>query len=324
MKNFDNVIMFPGLQKRLENESLEALKDKRYDDALQSFNELLENDVDTHEIQMGKLICLMEIGNYDEVEDVCRALIAKEDQHFYDYIHIYLTCLFQTSQYRDLMEELDQIFEKSNIPTIYKNQFWQLYEISKKLLEDKEKQEIVQFMEDFKRATKQQDTTKQWSLVMMCQELEINGNLPFIRSLLIDDTIHPVVKTALLEWMRNQEVDARVEVSKFDTVESVKPNQLSTIMDDPFTVDIFNLLSGVEQDNPSQYELIQRVLKRYLYVLYPFMPDQALIPTVVNALIHIGKQYMGDVDSVEMDNNMDETIQQILQLEALYLSVIEE
>ncbi|QDP40777.1 tetratricopeptide repeat protein [Radiobacillus deserti] len=324
MKNRDNVILFPGLQKRLEDESLEALKEKRYEDALETFNALIENEVDSHEVHMGKLICLMELGNYLEVEEVCRRLMAKEDSYYYDYIHIYLTCLFQTSQYRDLMEELDLVFEREDIPSIYKNQFWQLYEISKKLLEDKEKQEIIHFMEEFKRAKKQQDTTKQWSLVMMCHDLELNENLPFIRSLLIDEAIHPVVKTALLEWLRKQDIDARVEITKFEQLESMKPNQLLPMMDTPLTKEILAALSEVEQNNPSQYELIKRVLKRYLYVLYPFLPSQDSISIIAEALVHIGKQYIGDIPSDETDQSVRNQIQQILQLEALYLSIIEE
>ena len=46
----ENVILFPKLQKRLEEESLFALQEKRYEEALSKLNLLLSYHIDNHEI----------------------------------------------------------------------------------------------------------------------------------------------------------------------------------------------------------------------------------------------------------------------------------
>ena len=58
----DNIILFPKWREMLEEESLQALKEKRYGTALKKLNKLIEHKVEDVEIFTGKLICLMELG----------------------------------------------------------------------------------------------------------------------------------------------------------------------------------------------------------------------------------------------------------------------
>src|SRR5690625_307338 len=67
-RNNEKIILFPKWREDLQAESLLALKEKRYTEALPKLNLLLAYNVNSHEIIIGKLICLMELGQYEEAQ----------------------------------------------------------------------------------------------------------------------------------------------------------------------------------------------------------------------------------------------------------------
>src|SRR5699024_7352147 len=100
MEDSGKVILFPKWKTQLEEESLTAIKEKEYREALQKLNKLIRYNVLNHETLIGKLICLIELGNYEEAQHMCEELISRKSEYYYQYVHIYLTLLFQTSQYQ--------------------------------------------------------------------------------------------------------------------------------------------------------------------------------------------------------------------------------
>src|SRR5690625_118339 len=111
-----NIILFPKWQKVLEEESVAAIKEKKFEDALEKLDNLLSYDVKNHDIYTGKLICLMELERYKEAQELCESLIEEKDSHYYQYIHIYLTLLFQTDQYDTLIDVVSVELESGNVP----------------------------------------------------------------------------------------------------------------------------------------------------------------------------------------------------------------
>ncbi|WP_176447538.1 tetratricopeptide repeat protein [Lentibacillus sp. CBA3610] len=98
-----------------------ALKEKRYEEALAKLDQLLGYGVQNHEVMIGKLMCLMELNRYKEAQDFCESLLIHKDEHYYHYVHIYLTILFQTSQYQLLMNQVEQELESDLVPAEMKN-----------------------------------------------------------------------------------------------------------------------------------------------------------------------------------------------------------
>jgi len=123
MEDSGKVILFPKWKTQLEEESLTAIKEKEYGEALQKLNKLIRYNVLNHETLIGKLICLIELGNYEEAQHMCEELISRKSEYYYQYVHIYLTLLYQTSQYQLLMEQIEYEHEKDEIPDPYKEQF---------------------------------------------------------------------------------------------------------------------------------------------------------------------------------------------------------
>src|SRR5699024_1513137 len=130
MPKNEKVVLFPKLKTTLENESLRLLQNKNYTEALSMLNQLIHYDIQSYEIIIEKIICLMELGRYTNTKYVFDKVMFKMNKHYYDYLHIYLTILFKTNQYEQLMKIVDHELDYKHVPTIIRDQFKQLYSLS--------------------------------------------------------------------------------------------------------------------------------------------------------------------------------------------------
>ncbi|WP_068674534.1 M48 family metallopeptidase [Oceanobacillus sp. Castelsardo] len=320
----DKIILFPKWKKELEKESLVALKEKKYDEALIKLDELINYHVDNHEIITGKLICLMELGEFNEAQNLCEDLLKLEDEHYYHYVHIYLTILFQTNQYNLLMDQVVYEFQKKDIPSLQREQFKQLYEISEKMNIDMNLEKEAILFEDLFKAVEENNFDEQWRQVEKLKSLNANPSNQIIE-LLVDDHVHPLAKTAIIEWLKGMEWMNEVEVSKFNVTLNVIPEELEWVKESEPIRATKVLLREIEQDNPSLYHLITKLLYDYTYVMYPIKPPKDDYIYIAEALELIGKEFLGITSNQtrEYTEKLDEYIDKIKFSESLYQSIID-
>ncbi|MDL4841702.1 tetratricopeptide repeat protein [Aquibacillus rhizosphaerae] len=323
----NNLILFPKWKSTLENESKEALKDKRYGDALQYLNKLSDYDVNSHEVLTGKLICLMELGEEEEAEELCEKLLDERNEHYYEYLHIYSTLLFQASKYAEVIELLDNELNGQHIPEPIKTQLIQVSDISKNLNADQKKELGTRHLSKLKKAVDDADVSAQWGIIEKLQSINVLPQTHFMEKMLIDDSIHDIVKAAIIDLFRVQGVNKPVELIKFNQQITVHPSELSSISNETSTKQILELLEDIEQDNPSLFELIKELLYRYMYVRYPIMPIQESIVPISEALNLLGYYYLQlmELDNLEKaDKNVIHYINEIIASEKEYFSVIKD
>jgi tetratricopeptide (TPR) repeat protein len=324
IQNDDKVILFPKWKKELENESLIALKEKKYDEALIKLDKLIDYHVDNHEILTGKLICLMELGKLNEAQNLCEDLLKQEDKHYYHYVHIYLTILFQTNQYNLLMDQVKYEFQKKDLPNIHREQFNQLYEISEKMNIDMNMEKEVILFQDLFLAVEEKKFDEQWRQVENLKALHANPSNQIIE-LLVVDHVHPLTKTAILEWLKEKQWPNEVEVSKFDVNLSIIPKDIEWVEESEPIIETEALLLEIERDNPSLYHLITKLLYDYTYVMYPIKPPKEDYLHIAKALELMGKEFLGITSNQDSERTKEVIgyIDKIQFSESLYLSIIE-
>ncbi|WP_339228307.1 tetratricopeptide repeat protein [Oceanobacillus sp. FSL K6-2867] len=321
----ENIILFPKLQKRLEEESLFALQEKRYEEALNKLNLLLSYHIDNHEILIGKLICLMELGRTAEAQDLCEELLQLRNEDYYHYVHIYLTILFQTNQYDLLMEQIEYEFENGSVPDFLEEQFKQLYDMSEQMKMDLAVESKSSIIEELYEAINQDNHQEQWRIVNRMRSMKVRPDRDVL-SLLTNEHVHPVIKTALLIWMKESNVSDEVEIHKFSLSMGIVPLKLEDIKSNNIYNQILVILRNMEQENPTLFQLLKQLLYRYVYVVYPFMPTNKEVGDIAEAIKKIGEQYLHIPTNA--DDGVSETIarkmKEISMCDSLYLSIIEE
>ncbi|WP_085991763.1 tetratricopeptide repeat protein [Oceanobacillus senegalensis] len=319
----EKVILFPKWKKSLEEESLIALKEKQYEKALVKLNKLLMHHVDSYEIITGKLICLMELGRFNEAQDLCEDLLKSRDENYYHYLHIYLTILFQTNQYELLMEQVEEILLDKEIPKPQKDQFIQLYEISEKMQLDVITERKKQVFDELFQAVKEKKFEEQWRQVDSLRSLKTDPTEEIIE-LLVHENVHPLTKSAIVLWLKEKEVSQQVEISKFGICFSFNPITIEGLEQSEFIIETKKLLRPIEEKNPTLYYLLAKLLSNYAYVIYPILPQKEDYLHIAKALEIIGDEYFNlGTTQEDLSDKVENYIENIKMSESLYLSIME-
>ncbi|WP_404453329.1 DUF3196 family protein [Virgibacillus necropolis] len=322
----ENVILFPKWKKTLEEDSLLALKEKRYEEALHKLDQLLDYQVDNHEIVIGKLICLMELDRYEDAQLLSEKLLENKNENYYHYVHIYLTILFQTNQYKRLMEQVEYELDAATVPQAMKEQFQQLYNMSKKMNVEIRDEKNTEYINELLEAVKEQNHLKQWRTVENLRKINALPSIKVTEKLLTESLVHPVTKTAIFMWLQDSDYNENIRIHKLDMQVEVTPSGVSDIHSLGIYKQILLLINKIELKNPTLYQLMETLLYRYIYVRYPIIPSSEHVEQIAEALTGIGETYL-DIHHLEDDTPDSEVLryqEEIKLCETLYLSIIEE
>lgn len=322
-KDYENIILFPKLRKDLEEESLLALKEGKFKEALPKLNLLLSYNIYNHEIILGKVICLMELGQYPEAQNLCEELLANRDENYYHYMHIYLMLLFQTNQFDLLNEQIDIELEDKDIPHSIEEQFQQLYQMSNQMNSDLIIEQTTEYIEELNDSIHNQNYERQWKLVENLRKMKKEPT-PNIISYLEDEAVHPVVKTAIFKWLQDKESSDPIHICKLNWHLTIRPKDIKGIRQHAITKQVLFLINKLEQKNPTLFILLEQLFYQYIYVRYPIMPPSTDVEQIAAALQIIGDQSLHIPTNQEIAPDVDKYIKEIKMCEHLYMSIIEE
>ncbi|RYG74844.1 tetratricopeptide repeat protein [Lentibacillus lipolyticus] len=320
----EKVILFPKWRTALEEESLAALKDQRFDEALLKLDELIAYGVLDHEIVIGKLICLMELNRYHDAQDLCEELLLHPDEHYYHYVHIYLTILFQTSQYEQLMSQVEMDLASAAVPPEMKEQFRQLYDMSSNMQQEIRTEKSTEYINELLKAVKEGDHPRQYRSVEQIRRLK-SSPTDDVLLLLKDDQVHPVTKTAIFMWLQETGVNEKVLIEKLGIQVETRPTDITELDSHPVLKQTRLIISELEQENPSLYRLMEQLMYHYFYVRYPAMPDRGNVESIARALTKIGEEYL-DIElqkTVEENRQVVNYMKEIKTCGALFAAVLE-
>lgn len=324
-KKNGNIVMFPKWKANLEHNGLQAVKDKRFHDAVDALQPLVEYDVANDDVITGLLMSWIELGQYDDAENLCQVQMKHTmDETYYHYLHIYITILFQRNQYQNIIDLLDEVFVTETIPHQSRTQLWQMYEVSKKLLEDNKKEQGKHLLDQFFEALESNEVHIQWvtinQLSKQCSPPLLEPFVPVLKQ----KDVHPILKTAILEWFRDCGLDEQIIVHKFSQSFEVVPTQLSQFESDYIIQQIQLRMAHIEQSNPSMYEMLNKLLFHYFYVRYPLLPDEKDVSGIVEALTQIGHEYLQLPYAAKEIDGVEKIKQEIELCEQHYLVLVGE
>lgn len=325
-KKHHDVVIFPKWKKQLEKDSLEALKEKRYHEALDYIEQLEKYQAASNEILTGKIISLIELKRYDDAIALCRTLMAEDPDNYFKYLHIYITILFQASKYREVIEILDEIFEHEQIPSTYINPFRQLYELSKKFVGEEQTAGSRRNVERFIHNLRQGSLKEQWHSLSQVREEDARNFLHMIKPFLTDQKLNPVIKTGILQWLHEQNVEQEFDVEKFGEIHRVNPVQLRDIMEQDVAKEIMSHLDELEHINPTLLEFARQILYRFLYIYYPFFPEKNSTRIIARAIQTLAMDYLNvpyRQHAEDESAKLEYWKQKISQMEVQYFSPLE-
>ncbi|WP_162297860.1 tetratricopeptide repeat protein [Halalkalibacillus sediminis] len=328
--NFENgdLIMFPGWRKELEDKSLEAVKLQNYEEALLHIKKLETYDAASNDILTAKVICLIELSRYDQAISLCRKLMKEDEENYYKYLHIYLTILFQTSQYSEVIDMLDEVQDMSLLPEEYQEPFQQIYDMSKQFQTTATVKDAEDHMNHFFTSLENGNFQEQWKLLSFHRKHAIQPYLKQLVPYLSDSNLNPVIKTGILQWCMDEDVTDRFQVEKFNQRDWFSPATLPDVLESDFAKASLRHLDSVEQSDATMYQFTKQILYRYLYITFPYTPDMEDAELVAESVLYLAKNYLQVNESNEQQEAPSrihqEKMDEIEHLEKVYFSQIDD
>lgn len=310
-KKQDKVIPFPKLKERLIEKGLEALTNKKFKEALTLLLQAQELERGNHEIELGIVICLFELGELEQAKENCLTMLKEDIGDYFHVLQIYVTILIQLGQYDEVKTTIEAVLDDNSVPPEYLDNLSQLLELSKRMLySDEVKIETENSNENVKEHLQnvlynEETIGNQIAAIQSLKELNIRKYLDILVPFLAKHDKHPIVKTIILQLLVTNQVDLEIEVEKLGETIKVNPIKLVDPSLSPFTNQVLSILDEqLQNDNPTLYETAKEIWLQFLFVLYPFTLEEE-DPSTYAATLHL---YSAELHGMEIQNR---TLEQI-------------
>jgi len=302
MKNdHGNIVPFPRVKERLIQKGMDALQEKDFKRALHHFQDAYKWDQNHAEIQMGMAICLMELGQLQEARDICKEMLHEDRGNYFTVLQIYLTILVQLGRYEEVQSTIEAVLEENKIPANQAEQFYKLLDFSRRM--NKENPNNIELNSFHNEEHLLNNIDEQIKFVRTLKNSNSLKYIQTIQLLLKSQNVHPVIKTMILQELKDQEIVRKIFITKFGREMFIKPIELKDIADFDFTKQVLNILEDyLAIENPTLFEVVKDLWIRHLYVLYPFHPEPLHASLWSAALHQFGYELHGiDIESNEME-----------------------
>lgn len=301
----DNVILFPGLEKRLLEKGLDYLKQRKYRDAIQYLEQALEHNPDNSDIYVGLVLANYESGNAEQAKEVAVEMLRGGLGDYIQVIDLYLMILVQMNQYDEVVSTIEALLEEREVPADKLEHFTRMLEFGKKMQNgsggkeaslslEKESEELGFSLFDY------EDPKEQVMVAARLAKENIRPYIEEIRKYVASEEGHPFQKTMLLNILREQEYAEELDVRKFGWKSSFIPAKLPDIKDYIAMNEVTKLLSDqIENDDPVLYENILSLIERNFFLVYPFMLPEKQAEAWASAYHFIANEYYGFEDQLE-------------------------
>ncbi|WP_416151408.1 hypothetical protein ACM26V_10710 [Salipaludibacillus sp. HK11] len=310
----DNVILFPGLVPKLVEKGMSSLKEKKYYDALTYFKQSTELEPKHSQARYGLVITNIELHKLEEAKKHCESMLHEGIGDYYDVLQVYVSLLVQLGDYEEVVEILEVVIAEDKLPPKMAESLFHLLEFARHMtdgfeevdelldIEDRSL-EIVPSREELIHILEKGNPDQQWGAIQKLSHFESNDVKEAYSAFLKGENNQPVLKSYLLQTLKEMNIEGEFEVHKFGESYQVKIQDLENVFHEKFGTTVLRRLEQVlGQENPSLFEMMQQVWWHFLFAIYPKTP-KPLDAEVWACAIH----YTG-LNMLEDGNHFEDTV----------------
>jgi len=298
VKRQENIIFFPGLEKRLTDKGLESLQNKKFTEAINLLEEARSLSPDDHDILIGLVMAYFEASSYKKAKDLANEMLLKGIGDYFQLVELYISILIQLHEYEEIVTTVEALLEEKEIPPEKYDHFTTILQFSRRMAEQEPPIEYDLDLEEENSSSfsllSLNSLNEQMLAVSSLADKNIRPFIPEIADFLIAETGHPFIKTMLLSLLKEQEYEKEIAVEKFDQEITVLPTALPEIRYDPRMTKVKTVLKNrIEQRNPALFENINAMVERIFFISYPLELQPENTEAWAAAFEYLGMDYMG-------------------------------
>ncbi|GHH97216.1 tetratricopeptide repeat protein [Neobacillus kokaensis] len=274
VKRKDNVVFFPGIEKRLTDKGIESLHNKKFNDAIYLLEEAREHDPDKEEILIGLVMAYFEAGAFQKAKVLAREILHKGIGDYFQMVDLYLTVLIQLHEYQEIITTIEALLDEKEVPPEKYDHFLTILQFSQKMTLN-HNQDLVESTDSSINDQElglfsQNNLNEQMMLISSLADKNIRPFINEIEEYLKAESGHAFLKTILLTLLKEQEIDRTITFKKFAAVQKVVPTELPEIKEQPKMLKVKAAIGNrLESTNPVLYENIMSLVERTFFISYP-------------------------------------------------------
>lgn len=278
VKQKENVVFFPELEKRLVEKGLESLHLKKYPEAISLLEDARELDPENRDILIGLVLAYFEGASLKKAKDLAKEMLLQGIGDFIQMVDLYLTILIQLHEYKEIVATIEALLDEKEIPSGKKEHFLTILQFSKRMAENslslesegKEESQVEKELADL-NLNSIRDPKEQLLLISSLADKNIRPYINEIKNFLNATSGNPFLKTMLLNLLIEQEYNGEIGVEKFNIHNVFILSELPEIGSQTEMIEIINLLKQrLEQNDPVLFENIKSLVERHFFIFYPF------------------------------------------------------
>src|SRR5699024_10793428 len=144
----------------------------------------------------------------------------RNDPHYIDYLDYYVMILYEAGKYDMVINRIEEE-QRGKLPKEIQTKFKEIKRIAQQMNE----WESMELIGDIQQAITDDNPRKQYYLFQKWQQLDTT--MPeFFYDLLIEETIHPVIKTMILLKFVEAEIAEDIAIRKFTYEKDINPKTI--------------------------------------------------------------------------------------------------
>lgn len=309
-KREDNVVLFPGLIQRLVERGMTALKEKRYYDALSCFQQTTDLEEGHPQARYGLVITNIELNRLTQAKEHCKSMLEEGIGEYYEILQVYISILVQLGHYEEVVTMLEGVIEEEKMPSDKAESFYQLLQFARQMSSgeageaEKEVEEPVFAppAEELLHQLEKGNVDQQLGAIQQLSKYDVNSVKETYGRFLADKEQNPVLKSYILQLLKELGCDETFEVHKFNEKYEVHIASLEEVFHERFGRAVFERLEQeLDQENPTMLSMIGQMWWHFLFAIYPKSPQPRDVEVWACALHQTGRHMLG-----EPGENVDE------------------
>ncbi len=329
VKRQDNVIFFPGMEKRLLDKGIESLHNGKFSEAIGLLEAAMEHDPNNEEILIGLVMAYFEAGAFPKAKTLAKEMLLKGIGDYFQMVDLYLTVLIQLHEYQEIITTIEALLDEKEVPPEKYEHFLTILQFSRKMAAHHEESAEPSPTNDGNQELgllSDNNLNDQLLLVSSLADKNIRPFFNEIEEYLKADSGHPFLKTILLNLLKEQEIDLPVTVNKFAIQKKVIATELPDARLQPKMMEIKEIIEDrLASSNPAFYESIVALIERIFFISYPLelKPESS---TAWSAAFHLlAEEYYGIESRITerakeykaIPEEMEQAIRQIEMIEKI-------
>lgn len=317
-----NMVIFPGALMTQLDKAARAADRHDFMEAVRQFEIAAELGELEPGMQLVFAYSLYEVRQFEKALQICESLLHEGYEEYEELMDLYVTLLVELRRFDEADALISTLIEERVLSPERKEKWLHLRDLSGRLAANMESKPIPEPLDELDPELYELENfltyplMKQYQLLLAafegdCQKLEEEW-----RSIVEQQTVHPVVQTLALLLLMSTDSTEIVRVRKFNWDQPWIPAALNEPFENARFTDLVKKIEERLEKEPTAYLLIRDTFQHHAYLQYPYVWNGYSDEDVVEGYeLYFQQLLSGDVQrSVHRVLNMIRKIDQLYAL----------